>query len=204
MRILLFGIEPYGTGGIGTYTRPLAYRFTDLGHKVFFFFSGAYFKKYNWYFKPYLRVPRSHFPFEYAEVINCPSWLYNYRRPLLDVTEKRVEKLFTEYIEKIKPDVMHVHSQSALPASLLEIASKRGIIVVNTIHVYGYLCQKQVMIDYIGDSCEGPSDLEKCALCTSKEDVSGIKFKARLQNSSKTFMAIMVRAKRLVAAGAGK
>ena len=125
MRILIIGNNPHEIGGVANYTRPLAKKFTELGHDVFYFYSGAWDGRYNWLIRPYLKINKKDFPFECAELINSPNWTHNFGHPLLDINTPRTEKLFTKYLEKIRPDVVHVHSRMGLPASIIEIASKR-------------------------------------------------------------------------------
>jgi len=60
------------------------------------------------------------------------------------------------------------------------------------------------MIDHLGNPCEGPSDLEKCAFCTSKVNIGKLKFNARVANTSKTILNFMVYTKRLVKGASAK
>jgi glycosyltransferase involved in cell wall biosynthesis len=169
------------------------------GHDVYYLFSGAWRKKYNWLFRPYLRIHRDDFPFESAELINSPNWTNNLGCPLVDIGHPQTDKLFLKYIKKINPDIMHVHSRFGLPVSIIEIASRRGIKVFNTIHVYGFLCQKRVMIDQEGQPCSGPSDLEKCADCTGRENIGKLKLIARIDNTNKNIIKRLVSLKRTIA-----
>src|SRR6185369_248545 len=178
--------------------RPLAQSFVDMGNEVYCFFSGACNKKYDWRLKPYVNINKTDFSFECAELVNSPCWSFNFRNPDADISEKQTERLFNKYLDQIKPDVMHIHSRLGLPASIAKFAKDREITVINTIHVYGYLCQKRVMIDFLGNACEGPSDLRKCAICARKLNIRKEKFSARVANSSKYLHNIMVKAKRLL------
>jgi glycosyltransferase involved in cell wall biosynthesis len=182
-------------GGVANYTRPLARKFVDLGHNIFYFYSGAWNKRYNWLLAPYLRINKKNFPFECAELINSPNWIYNYGNPLLDISVSSVERLFTQYIKKIKPEIMHVHSRLGLPASLIEVASKQGVKVFNTIHTYGFLCQKRVLIDNNGLLCEGPVDLGKCAECIGYLNINKLKFIARIKSINKDLVKLAVEIK---------
>lgn len=190
MRILMVGNDPHDIGGVVNYTRPLALKFVEMGHKVFYFYSGAWNRRYNYLFRPYLRIHRRDFSFECAELMNSPNWTYNYGNPLLDIHAHQTEKLFVKYMEKIKPDVVHVHSRCGLPASLIEIASNHGTRVFNTIHVYGFLCQKRVMIDHYRMPCKGPSDVDKCAQCTGYVDIKRLKHTLRIENTSKQLFTL--------------
>jgi glycosyltransferase involved in cell wall biosynthesis len=195
MNILNLGASAYGQSGIPNYVRPLSETFIRMGHRTFLFFSGAWFKKYNWLFKPYLRINREKYAFEYAEVINSPDWSPNFGRPLRDIRSPRMESLFKKYIHKVQPDVLHIHNISGLPSSLVSIAAEKGIKVFHTVHAYGFLCQKQVMVDHEGRPCEGPSDMRKCAACTGQINSRKLKFRARLANTSPGLLNGLVRGK---------
>ena len=95
MRILIIGNSPYEIGGVANYTRPLAVKLSELGHEIFYFYSGAWFKRYDWRVKPYLRVMKDGFPFECSEVINSPQWFNNFGNPLLDIGTKNSEGAFS-------------------------------------------------------------------------------------------------------------
>jgi glycosyltransferase involved in cell wall biosynthesis len=196
MKILIVGSEPYGIAGVPNYNRSLALKFVELGHEVFFFFSGAWFKKYNWLMRPYLKINRKDYPFEYAELVNSPSLVFNWGHPLLDISAPQTEKLFIKYLKRIKPDVLHGHSKCGLPASIFELASRQGIKAFYTIHEYGLICQKNVMIDREGKLCSGPSNLEKCVACTEPLNLKKIKFVARMANINKDFLKLLVDIKR--------
>jgi glycosyltransferase involved in cell wall biosynthesis len=198
MRILIIGNDPHDVGGVANYTRPLASKFAELGHDVFCFYSGAWNKRYNWLFKPYLKVQKSDFPFECAELINSPNWTLNYGAPSLDMHAPQTEKLFRKYLRKKKPDVVHVHSRLGLPASIIEIASSEGNRVFNTIHAHGLLCQKRVMIDRRGETCPGPEDLTKCVLCRETLPVEKMKLVARMENTNRSLLRLLVRLKKRV------
>ena len=196
MNILNLGASAYGQSGIPNYVRPLSETFIRMGHRVFLFFSGAWFKKYNWLFRPYLRINREEYAFEYAEIINSPDWSPNFGRPLRDIRSPRIESLFKKYIHKVQPDVLHIHNISGLPASLVSIAAEKGIKVFHTVHAYGFLCQKQVMVDHEGRPCEGPFDMRQCADCTGRLNSRKLKFRARLANTSPSLLNGLVRGKK--------
>lgn len=201
MRILLIGYDPHDIGGTQNYTRPLAQCFTKLGHKTFYLYSGAWNRKYNWLFKPYLKYYKNDFTFDCAEIINSPNWTYNFESPILDIHCLEAEALFKKYIKKINPDIMHVHSRTGIPVSIIKIASQAGIKVFNTIHIYGLLCPKRVMIDKSGNVCEGPTDFKKCVDCFEHIDVKKAKFFARMENTNKNLLKILVNCKRILTKG---
>ena len=97
-----------------------------------------------------------------------------------------MNELISEYLDRTKPDVMHINSRFGFPASINQVASDKGIAVLNTIHVYGYICQKRVMIDYAGNPCIGPSNLDKCAVCTGALNYRKERIRVVLRNYNKS------------------
>lgn len=184
MKILIIANNPKNIGGVMNYTRPLAIQFTKMGHKVSYLFSGTWDQQYNMFMMAYLRYS-SELGFDSAEIINSNIMSYNYGRPEVDSKCAQIENLFIKYLDKIKPDVVHIHSRVGFPASINKIAYKKGIIVCNTIHTYGYICQKRVMIDYDGNYCLGPLNTNKCAVCTGVADYRKERFCALLKNYNK-------------------
>lgn len=200
MKILFVGNDPHEIGGVANYTRPLANKLVELGHNVYYLYSGAYQKKYNWFLLPYLKINKNEFSFECAEIINSPNVPFNYSMPELDWQSPKIEKIFLNYLKRIKPDVVHIHSRYGLPFSIAKIAAIKGMPVFNTIHVYGLLCQKRVMIDSEGMPCNGPENIEKCTICTESEDFNARKFKftSRIFNTSANLTKVLVDIKNIL------
>jgi glycosyltransferase involved in cell wall biosynthesis len=207
LKILIIGNDPHDIAGVSNYTRSLAQAFVDIGHGVYYFYSGAGNKKYNWFFKPYLRIKTGEFPFEYAEIINSPNLTHNYANLLLDISAPQTEKIFWNYLAARRPDIVHLHSRLGLPASIVKIARDQGIPIFNSVHVYGLLCPKRVMIDNQGLPCPGPSSMEKCASCLELRNTWRLKFMARLENTSQRGASFVLKLKnklpRLLAKKAG-
>ncbi|MBV5326815.1 MAG: glycosyltransferase [Chlorobium sp.] len=185
MRILIVGNDPKEIGGVANYTRPLATKFAEMGHNVFYLYSGAYTSKYDFRLSPYLKFNKNDFPFECAEIINSVNLPFNYGHPELDMKAPEMDELISQYLDSTKPDVMHINSRFGFPTSINQVAFDKGITVLNTIHVYGYICQKRVMIDYEGKPCLGPSDLNKCAACTGTLNYRKERIRAVLRNYNK-------------------
>jgi len=188
-------LDPHVVGGIMNYTRPLAEVFSELGHQVFTFYSGAPQHKYNWKFFPYLRINTTDFPFECAEVVNSPNWITNPMNPSLDVSSPKIERIFRDYINRVQPDIMHVHALGGLPVSLVTLASRRGIPVFMTLHVYEILCQKIVMMNKQGKPCKGPDDFQACVSCPEVGNLRKTKMVARINSAFPGLLGILVRIK---------
>jgi len=180
LKILIVGNDPHIIGGVQNYTRPLAKTFAQIGHHIHYFYSGVSTDSYNWFFKPYLRFNRKDFPFECAELVNSPNWKINFNDLSNDIHNRKTERIFEKYINRIRPDIMHVHSRHGLPASIIDIAAQNGIKAFNTIHIYGMLCPKRVMVDKEGNICNGPFDLMKCTSCCVEPSYNRAKLRARL------------------------
>src|SRR4030042_1213920 len=196
MKILIIGNDPHDIAGVSNYTRPLAQTFAELGHEIYYFYSGAWNKKYNWFFKPYLRVRGSEFPFECAELINSPNWAFNFADLLSDISAPQTENIFRKYLAKRKPDVVHIHSRLGLPATVIKIASDQGIPVFTSIHLYGLLCPKRLMIDNQGIPCHRPLSIDKCVSCLELWNIRRLKLKARLNNTSQKGVALLFSLKK--------
>jgi glycosyltransferase involved in cell wall biosynthesis len=181
MKILIVGNDPNEIGGVANYTRPLVLELTEMGHSVHYFYSGAWNRDYDSRFIPYIRHGFFREKIHTATLVNSPCFSVNYGFPDIDIEEKGTERLFERYLRELQPDVMHVHSRMGLPSSIFRIAKSQGIKVFNTIHVYGMLCQKRVMIDRSGEPCPGPVDLAKCAWCTGRLNIPLLKLRARLE-----------------------
>jgi len=198
MKILLVSTDPHENGGESNYTRPLAAQFVRLGHVVRYLYSGASSGKYNWFFRTYIQKSQSDFPFETGAIINSPGWTYNYGNPGLDVRAPAAERVIARYVKNFRPDIVHMHSRFGLPASILEISRNMGAKVFNTIHAYGLICQRRVMIDSTGSLCPGPFNPNKCAACTGAIDVRKRKLEARLENTDPRLLRLAIQAKRFV------
>jgi glycosyltransferase involved in cell wall biosynthesis len=200
MKILMVGNDPREFAGVANYTRPLSAEFVKMGHKVFYFSTGRCRWRYNWLLRPYLRIDRKEFPFELADLVNPPIWGLYHGDVLPEIHEERTERIFRRYVEAKKPDVIHIHSRFALPISIIEIGSELGIPVFNSIHVYGLICPKRVMIHADGRPCSGPSDLEKCVDCAEPVNVRKQKNVVRLHNTDKRLVEAIVKAKNRIRA----
>lgn len=181
MKILIVGNDPNEIGGVANYTRPLALEFAELGHEVHYFYSGAWNRDYDLRFFPYLRHGTFRDRVRTAALVNSPCYSVNYGSPGLDIEETGTERLFERYLRQLRPDVVHLHSRMGLPAGIFRVAKGLGIKVFHTIHVYGVLCQKRVMIDRSGEPCPGPVDPARCAWCTGRLNLPLLKLRARLE-----------------------
>ncbi len=182
MRILIVSEDPEIVGGIPTYTTRLAKAFTSLGHSVFHFQSGSPILKYDIKYFPYLYEYKSD-DVHYATIINSPNFLHNSHHPIKDIFSEPIRKIFLSYLNKIKPDIIHVNSMIGLCTSMLDEAVKIGIPVINTFHEYWYICQQRVLLEKGKELCNGPSP-EKCFNCMPKINPLKIRIRGLLRNTN--------------------
>jgi len=73
--------------------------------------------------------------------INQPrSRLNFYTRFLSTYANPDVEESFARYLDRVKPDIVHIQHLAHLSGGLIDVAKEKGIPVVATLHDYWYLC----------------------------------------------------------------
>lgn len=95
-------------------------------------------------------------------VVNNPRYKDRYR-------DVGIDRRFTEVLERVRPDIVHVGHLNHLSTSLLVEAAKRAVPIVYTLHDYWLMCPRgQFMQMFPEDpedlwaACEGQDD-RKCA-----------------------------------------
>jgi len=154
-------------GGVVNYTRPLSERLSSMGHEIIYLYTETNLNKSS---VGKTRIIRSDLPCSYSAYVleTNKSLLRNYDRPEVDFGNW-MDLAFEEFIKKIQPDVMHINEIFGFSSSIIGIAKRNNIKVVNTVHEYWFLCMHRVMVDFNRKICNGPSDIEKCSHCVSKK-----------------------------------
>jgi len=81
-------------------------------------------------------------------------------------SEPRTEALFTAFLDRLRPDVVHFHSLSGMPASLVQTAHILGYPTVLTLHDVCALCRPyRFFIRDDGRECAGPLNGHACIAC---------------------------------------
>jgi glycosyltransferase involved in cell wall biosynthesis len=79
-----------------------------------------------------------------------------------------MEEAFERVLDSWRPEVIHVQHLMHWSVRLPEIARRRGIPVLTTLHDYWFVCGRMgQLIDADGAMCEGPSP-HRCAPCLSQ------------------------------------
>ena len=186
MRILHYslGFPPYRSGGLTKYSVDLMWAQKEKGHQVIMMWPGkmnltGHFVRFK-RSKNTQKINREPVTFESIEMINpLPVPL---DEGILEV-DKFMEpcenpEAFTELLERIEPDAIHIHTFQGLYPELLIAAKELGIRTVFTTHDYFGICPK-ITLFRDGDVCNG--DCGKCAAC-NKDALSMNKIKI-LQSS---------------------
>ncbi|GAC1552147.1 MAG: glycosyltransferase family 4 protein [Herpetosiphon sp.] len=76
-----------------------------------------------------------------------------------------IDGIFRAYVERVRPDLIHIQHCVGLSTSLLSIAQAMGIPYLVTLHDYWYLCPKVQLVDRQGNICAGPLKGLNCRRC---------------------------------------
>ena len=174
MKILHYslGLPPYRSGGLTKYSIDLMEIQVKMDNEVYLLFPGKmngkrveikYYKNFNG-----IEV------YEYINPLPVPL-LNGVKQP--SVFMKRCDKNeFYNFLQKIKPDIIHLHTLMGLNKEFIEVCKEMNIKVVFTTHDYYGLCMKVNFIDYNFNLCE-KRNIDKCARCNQCADsIDKIKF----------------------------
>jgi len=157
MKILLINNSHYSKGGADNVYFNTANLLSQNGHEVFFFSvndpnnrpcdNSEYFIKKNDYRNSSL----------IEKIRSIPSFIYN--------REANVKLL--NLIDKVKPDIAHIHLfLGGLTTSILIALKKRNIPIVHSVHDYRLICPAYTFLDRNNQICERCKDklFLKCAI----------------------------------------
>jgi glycosyltransferase involved in cell wall biosynthesis len=142
------GFVPWRVGGLVAYAEDLMHAQVRRGHEVACFFSGRHY--------PYVSGPRlrrwRREGVSMLEVVNSPLVDHG-RQPEPEISEPRLERMFSRTLAELRPAVVHVQELAGLPSSFLEVARSSGVPVVMTLHDYFLLCSTFKLFDSDGKVC---------------------------------------------------
>ena len=87
----------------------------------------------------------------------CNSFVDTYQ-------DDKIDAIFGRLLDKIKPDIVHIHHLLFLSIGIVHEIKKRGIPIVYTLHDYWLLCYRGQLIKGDMSSCNGNST-ELCSSC---------------------------------------
>ncbi|MDD3149737.1 MAG: glycosyltransferase family 4 protein [Candidatus Gastranaerophilales bacterium] len=138
MKILFVNDFLKPLGGAETYIINISQLLEKKGCKVFFFATntGSDFEenyKYLKYFPEYLNMKNS-------------SKLHQFKNFFNFFYDNNAKKKFEEYINEIKPDLVHISSiLYYLTPSIIDVCSKKNIPIISTLHGVKFVCPSNLM-----------------------------------------------------------
>lgn len=134
------------------------------GNDVSYFCSGRHYPLV----RPHVRERMSD-GVRVCELVNSPVVIgpldRGTRAPDRDLESPRVERLFREVVEAVRPDIVHVQELGGLASSILEVPRERGVPVCMTLHDYFPLCPTIKLFDADGRVCLRRAPAPQCARC---------------------------------------
>lgn len=103
-------------------------------------------------------------------VHNRAHGLWDLEAPLREVDDPPVTAAFAALVERLRPDVAHVHNLHNLGASLLDVLAARGVRTYFTTHNYWLLCPRAYLFRADLSLCDGPQGGSACASCVGSHD----------------------------------
>lgn len=166
MKILHYslGLPPYRTGGLTKYSFDLMKFQVKFNHEVTLLYPG-HFNIFN-FNKVRIVTNSSKSRIKIYELVNpLPvSLLGGISRP--KSFQKSAEiGVYLNFLKKISPDIIHIHTLMGLHKEFLTAAKKLKIKIVYTSHDYFGFCPKVNLIDYRDKICEDSDGGKKCARC---------------------------------------
>jgi len=151
------GFPPTALGGVevGTYEVALAMR--RRGHAVWVFCRESDFDR------PDYTILRDEIEGVHVfRVVNDFKGASRFARLYAD---ERIEALFGEILQQVRPDLVHFQHLIALSARLPEVASRLGYPALMSLHDFWPLCHRVHLMDRWGRICPGPFRGGDCVRC---------------------------------------
>lgn len=170
------------TGGVPNYTRPLFHELLKTPNNVSYLYTSSYLKNYSFFKRKGIKKVGD----SLYEYINCPNLASNFNALDNDVENREIENELTEFVQREKFEVIHIHSMLGLTSNLYFKLKQLNIKLFVTVHEYWWLCPHKVMVDFNKRICDGPTDFKKCAFCVqncqSTKSSQQIKLVAKTKN----------------------
>lgn len=84
-------------------------------------------------------------------------------------SNRHVEERFREFLDLVQPDLIHFQHCLHTSASLIEVAQKRGIPSLLTLHDYWFICPKVQLIQSTGKICPETRPGIGCVRCAANK-----------------------------------
>ncbi|MFH1597590.1 MAG: glycosyltransferase [Patescibacteria group bacterium] len=167
LNVLMISSNPLVTGGgVPIYTDNICSELIKKGHRVTLFTLGLY----DLLFLPHLSGRKYH-GYQIVELQNSPEMCYSPFKDFSSCTNKRIEEIFRKYLDKLKPDILHIQNIMGLPVSLIGVAKQLKIPVIFSLHNYWLMCPEIELFNHNNQTlCDGPQPEQVCFKCIRHED----------------------------------
>ena len=156
------GFPPYRSGGLTKFCVDLMSQQLKEGHEVALLWPGAIglghinIRKHRPVDNVHSFEMINPLPVPFSDGIAVPE---RYMRPAN-------EDIFLRFLDRLQPDVIHIHTLMGLPAEFVSAAKKRGIRMVFTTHDFFPICPKVTM--YRNQAiCPAETDCSNCPECNA-------------------------------------
>lgn len=169
MKILIYslGLPPFRRGGLVNYSVDLAEQLVmEDDNDVTFLYPGKIpLKKSN---NLSFKKKKVNYPFQCYEMVNpLPvSLTFGNSIDASPFYEKRDKSEIRNFIKKLSPDVVHIHTIMGLPKEYLEVLKDENVKTVYTTHDYYGLCPKMLTNDSI-EKLKSSECSYDCMLCSA-------------------------------------
>ena len=129
-------------GGVNIYTQSIALAMTKKGHEVYSLISGL---TYNFAGGIYTKRTDDYKNIINFEIINTPNMapgFFNFDSPTQDISEPLIEEQFSQFLNNLKPDVIHFNNIEGFSAGCIKIAKSSGARVIYSLHNYHPVCNQ--------------------------------------------------------------
>lgn len=164
MKILHYflGFPPYRTGGLTKYATDLMSSQAKEGHEVVALWPGSIIS-YN--ASPIIKKRKAVGSIENYELVNPLPVSLDEGIWDIDAYTKSCDGTgYRAFLEKLRPDVVHIHTLMGLHKEFVEIAHSLNIKTVMTSHDYFGLCPKVTMFRF-GKCCDNDHGCRDCIQC---------------------------------------
>ena len=166
MKILHYslGFPPYRSGGLTKFSMDLMREQISEGHEVSLMWPGEMKLVSN---NVSIKKGAPVDDIDSYEVINPLPVSYDEGISDFDAfTAEGDITVYEQFLDELKPDVIHVHTLMGLHKSFLKAAKEKGIRLVFTTHDFFPVCPKVTMFRH-GRICASVSTCEECGVCNN-------------------------------------
>ena len=111
---------------------------------------------------------------EVVSVHNRPHGLLDLGHPHRELDDPQIRAAFAEVLDRVRPDVVHLHNLHNLGLSLVDETYARGLRTVFSTHNYWLGCARNYLFHADLSLCDGPGDGGRaCASCVGSRDAAG-------------------------------